>query len=357
MSPAHHRRPHHGGMNDDANAEPRPRELATRSTNPVLVEVTRSGWVESVHRGTVVLINADHTVRTFGDASVPTYPRSSLKPLQITALGRLGLRLPTTQLALATASHSGTAEQVSVVNDMLTSAGLTSADLACPPALPDDPQSAQDLLRTGGGPDSIFHNCSGKHAAMLTTCVLNGWPTAGYLQPRHPLQVQIRTTVEELCGEAPSGTGVDGCGAPVFVLSLPGLARAYRHIGTAPGDLPEGLVAGAIRARPELVAGPGRSTTALMAAMPGLLAKEGAEGIWGAALPDGRTVTVKVDDGAMRALPPVLAAVVRWWGAHGDAVDTWERDAVLGGGEPVGAVRPSPEFIIWLADGEPAPTI
>ena len=106
MSPAHHRRPHHGGMNDDANAEPRPRELATRSTNPVLVEVTRSGWVESVHRGTVVLINADHTVRTFGDASVPTYPRSSLKPLQITALGRLGLRLPTNQLALATPAQN-----------------------------------------------------------------------------------------------------------------------------------------------------------------------------------------------------------------------------------------------------------
>ena len=315
-----------------------------------MVEVTRSGWVESVHRGTVVLVAADGSVRVFGDATVPTYPRSSLKPLQVTALGRLGLRLPVDQLAMATASHSGTPEQVSIVRAILSASDLTTSDLACPPALPDDPESARDHLRAGGGPEPIFHNCSGKHAAMLTTCVINGWPTEGYLNPRHPLQVQIRQTVEELCGEAPSGTGVDGCGAPVFVLSLPGLARAFRHIGTAPADLPEGLVATAIRTRPDLVGGPGRGVTSVMTALPGLLAKEGAEGMWGAVMPDGRTLAVKVDDGAMRSLPAVLTAVAETWGLDRVIPDGWHTDPVLGGGEPVGVIRPSPELLTWLAE-------
>ncbi len=348
MSPAHKPNLRHGGDASDPLNTGAARQLAAESSNPVLAEVVRSGWVESVHRGAIVLIDQEGGFKLFGDATVPTYPRSSLKPLQATAMVRNGLRLPPRQLALVSASHSGTPEHVEVVSAILASAGLDSSALRCPAALPENTDDCVALIRSGGSADSIHHNCSGKHAGMLATCVANGYPTDGYLSANHPLQKNIRRTIEELTGEGVSGTGVDGCGAPVFVITLPGLARAFRYLASAPADLPEGQVAAAAREFPYLLGGPGRSVSEIAAATAGLLAKDGAEGVWGAALPDGRSLAVKIDDGALRALPVVLASVVQAWGFSLDDVLPWEDDIISGGGEPVGTLRPSPELIEWL---------
>lgn len=349
MSPAHKGERRHGGSSPGLNVGAG-RELAREdvTANPVLVEVTRSNWVESVHRGSIVMINSDASVRVLGDATVPVYPRSSLKPLQATAMLTAGLRVTEEQLALVAASHSGTPAQVEVARSILASVGLTEDALRCPPALPDAEADIEDFIRSGGTADRIHHNCSGKHSGMVATCVVNGWPTEGYLENSHPLQKQIRASIEQTCAEAVGGTGVDGCGAPVHLLSLPALARGYSALTTSHADLPAGRVAAAMRARPDLVGGPGRDVSEMMAACPGLLAKEGAEAVWAAALPDGRAFAARLDDGALRALPPVLAAVARAWGYEGPVIDRWVASPTLGGGQPVGVVRPSPELIDWL---------
>ena len=130
-------------------------------------------------------------------------------------------------------------------------------------------------------------NCSGKHAAMLATCVLNGWPTESYLAQSHPLQREILRTVEELAGERVTATGVDGCGAPLFALTLAGLARAFRAMVLAPPGTPERRVAEAMRAYPEWISGTNRDERLLMEAVPGLLVKGGAEGVVAFAFTDG----------------------------------------------------------------------
>jgi L-asparaginase II len=182
-------------------------------------------------------------------------------------------------------------------------------------------------------------NCSGKHAAMLATCVANHWPTGSYRDPDHPLQVAVRRTVERLAGEQVGAVGVDGCGAPLFALSLTGLARAFAAIATAPAGSPEHRVATAIRRHPEWLGGTGRDVTRLVAGVPGLIAKDGAEGVYAAALPDGRAVALKIDDGASRARPPVMVAALRALGVDAPVLDELAEVPLLGGGQPVGAVR------------------
>src|SRR5207249_10532405 len=137
------------------------------------------------------------------------------------------------------------------------------------------------------GPDRLHHNCSGKHAGMLATCVVAGWPVASYLGPDHPLQQAIRGTIEQLAAEEVAAVGVDGCGAPLFALSLRGLARAFVALVLGDVGSAEHRVAGAMRSHPDVVGGPGRAVTRLMLGVPGLLAKDGAEGAFAAALPDG----------------------------------------------------------------------
>ncbi len=317
--------------------------------NPVLVDYVRSGVVESTHTGSVVLLACDGSAHVLGNATPQVYPRSSLKPLFATGLVRAGLDLPTRQLALATASHSGTEEQVQVAREILRSAGLTENALGCPSDLPLEVDDQIALIRAGGSADRVHHNCSGKHAAMLATCVINDWPTEGYLDPTHPLQVHLLATVTDLAGEIPGAPGIDGCGAPVWQLSLPALARAITRIATAADTTPEGRVAAAARSFPDMVGGPRRCVTELMQHVPGLFAKEGAEGVWVAALDDGRAMTAKIDDGAMRALPAILAATVRAWGYAGEPIDRWAADPVLGGGQPVGAMLPAATLTTFLA--------
>jgi L-asparaginase II len=300
--------------------------------NPVLAEVIRSGFVESRHRGSIVAVGPDGLFAfTAGSANAPVFPRSSNKPLQAAAMLRAGLTIDGELLALAAASHSGEDFHVQGVHDILDYAGLTAADLRCPPSLPIDEPTARRLIRDSGlGPgitpeSRVRFNCSGKHAAMLATCIVNDWPTETYRSP------------EELAREPVAATGVDGCGAPVFALTLGGVARAFRALVLAEPGSAERKVADAMRKFPEWTSGTTREENKLMAAVPGLLLKAGAEGVDAFALPDGSAAALKIDDGGQRARTPVTVAVMAMLGASPPA--ELSTAVITGGGEPVGVVR------------------
>ena len=309
--------------------------------NPVVAEVVRSGFTESRHRGAAAGLDADGAqVISAGHTAVPFFPRSANKPLQAAAMLRRGLDLDGELLALAAASHSGEDFHVEGVRKILSGAGLAEDDLRCPPSWPLDQEAAQRLIARGEGMSRIRMNCSGKHAAMLATCALNGWPTHRYLDPGHPLQQAIRHTVEELAGQRSPAVGVDGCGAPLFALTLAGLARAFRALALAAPGTPERRVADAMRAHPEWTSGTGRDERRLMDAVPGLLVKGGAEGVDAFALADDggvRAGAVKIDDGAYRARTPVTVAVLRRLGAVVPA--ELATVPVIGGDAEVGVIR------------------
>ena len=311
------------------------------SVNPVLAEVVRSGFVESRHRGVVVALAANGTFAfTAGSANAPVFPRSANKPLQAAAMLRAGLPLEGELLALAAASHSGEDFHAKGVHDILDHAGLTPDDLRCPSALPIDDPTARRLIRESDTPESrLRNNCSGKHAAMLVTCIANDWPTDSYLDLQHPLQRQIKKTIEELAREPVAATGVDGCGAPVFALTLGGLARAFRALVLAEPGTPERKVADAMRKFPEWTSGTNRDENRLMAGVPGLLLKAGAEGVDAFALPDGSAAAVKIEDGNSRARTPVTVAILAGLGAQPPA--ELATTVVTGGGRPVGQIRPA----------------
>jgi L-asparaginase II len=306
----------------------------------VLVEVVRSGVVESRHRGSVVALAPDgRAVLTVGDVEQPVFPRSSNKPLQALAMVRAGLDLDGELLALACASHSGEPLHLDGVRRILAAAGLGLGSLQTPPELPLGEQARQDRLRDGGGPDPLSMNCSGKHAAMLATCVRNGWPTRTYLEADHPLQRAVAECIQAETGEAVAHTVVDGCGAPQHAVSLTGLARAFAGLATAIPGTDAHRVAEAVRQHPHWLGGPGRDVTELVEGLPGVVAKDGAEGVFAAALPDGGSVALKIEDGAGRARGPVLAAALRALGADAPVLDRLARQPVLGGGREVGEVR------------------
>jgi L-asparaginase II len=302
--------------------------------NPVLAEVERSGFVESRHRGSVVGLAADGSAAVrLGSPEEPLFPRSSNKPMQAVAMVRNGLGLENELLALASASHSGEDFHVEGAQKILAGAGLTADDLRCPAQWPFDVELA--VVREKS---RLRMNCSGKHSAMLATCVINGWPTESYLSPDHPLQFAVRETVSELTGDEVVATGVDGCGAPLFAVTLTGLARAFRTLVLAAPGTPERRVADAMRAYPEWTSGTDRDERKLMDAVPGLLVKAGAEGVDAFALADGRAGAVKIDDGAARARTPVTVATLRALGADG-IPDELATVPVHGGESVVGEIR------------------
>jgi L-asparaginase II len=306
--------------------------------NPVVAEVVRSGFTESWHRGAVAGLSADGTqVISVGQTGVPFFPRSANKPLQAAAMLRSGLELDGELLALAAASHSGEDFHVEGVRKILSGAGLSEDDLRCPPSWPLDTQTARRLIARGQDESRIRMNCSGKHAAMLATCVQNGWPTTGYLAPDHPLQQAIRRTVEQLACERVTATGVDGCGAPLLALTLAGLARAFRALVLSAADTSERRVADAMRAYPQWTSGTRRDERKLMDAVPGLLVKGGAEGVAAFAFADGRSGAAKIDDGMARGRTPVTVAALRLLGAV--VPDALASAPVIGGEAEVGAVR------------------
>ncbi|MFF1958269.1 asparaginase [Streptomyces sp. NPDC058220] len=310
------------------------------AVSPVLAEVVRSGFVEGLHRGTLVLLAADGSVELeLGDPEVPVFPRSSNKPMQAAAVLRAGLGLSGERLALAAASHSGEGFHLALVREMLAEHGLTADDLRTPPDLPLDRVEAEAYLAGGGVRDRVVMNCSGKHTAMLAACALNGWPKDNYLDPAHPLQKLVRMVVEEAAGERVPAVGTDGCGAPLMALTLTGLARSFRHFVLAAPGTAERRVADAMREHPEYVAGTRRIDTWLMSEVPGTLSKMGAEGVQAVALADGRALAFKIDDGGVRALGPVLARALQLLGVEAEALFRIGRAPLLGGGVEVGGIR------------------
>ncbi|WP_030414765.1 asparaginase [Streptomyces sp. NRRL S-1448] len=317
---------------------PTPRSPETVS--PVLAEVVRSGFVEGRHRGSLVVLAADGSVETaLGDVTAPVFPRSTNKPMQAAAVLRAGLELSGERLALAAASHSGEAFHLDLVRTMLAEHGLTADQLQTPPDLPLDPEEAESYLAAGQVRDRLAMNCSGKHTAMLAASARNGWPLASYLDPAHPLQQLVAEAVRGASGEDVAHVGTDGCGAPLLSLSLTGLARSFRHFVLADPGTPERLVADAMRAHPEYVAGTRRPDTWLMQELPGTLSKMGAEAVQAVALPDGRALAFKIDDGAGRALGPVLARTLRLMGVDAPVLSRLAEVPLLGGGVRVGEIR------------------
>jgi L-asparaginase II len=313
----------------------------------LVAEVVRSGFVEGHHLGSVVALAADGSPAwSVGDVTGPVLPRSCNKPLQALGMVRLGLELPPELLALACASHSGEPFHLDGVRRILALGGLEESALQTPPDYPLDDAAKLAAIRAGAEPSSIAMNCSGKHAAMLLTCVVNGWDTATYRAPDHPLQQGIAGTFAELTGEPVAVTAVDGCGAPLLSTSLTGLARGFRALAVATAG-PERLIAEAIRTHPAYVSGTTRDELTLLTAIPGAIGKAGAEACYAVALPDGRAWALKVDDGGARARPVVMAEALRRSGVPADAgvdaaaLDDTGRVPVLGAGEPVGEIRPA----------------
>ncbi|MFH8573302.1 asparaginase [Streptomyces sp. NPDC017993] len=324
----------------ESSSSPDSAVAAQSAVSPVLAEVVRSGFVEGRHRGSLVVLAADGSVEwALGDAAAPVFPRSANKPMQAAAVLRAGLELSGERLALAAASHSGESFHLDLVRTMLTEHGLTADQLQTPPDLPLDPEESERYLAAGQVRDRLTMNCSGKHTAMLAACALNGWPLESYLDQDHPLQQLVLDGVRTASGEDVAHIGTDGCGAPLMSLSLTGLARAFRHFVAAEPGTPERRVADAMRAHPEYVAGTRRPDTWLMQALPGTLSKMGAEAVQALALPDGRALAFKIDDGATRTLGPVLARVLRRMGVDAPVLSRIEDAPLLGGAARVGEIR------------------
>ena len=310
------------------------------ASDPMLVEVVRNGTVESVHHGRVAVTAPDGSlIRELGAVFAPMYPRSSSKPLQAVGMVRAGLDLPPDLLALVCASHSGEPFHVEGVRQILSRAGLSEGDLQTPPDWPVDEQAAHDIIRAGGAESAITMNCSGKHAGMLATSVINNWPTTSYRDPDHPVQLAILQTIDDLAGEQAGLLAVDGCGAPLYAISLYGLARAFGRVAAA-ADGPEARVAEAIRTHPANVSGTHRDELALHRAIPGLVGKAGAEAVYAVGLPDGTGIAVKISDGAPRARAVAMAATLQRLGYDHPTLAEQVATPVLGHGDPVGAIRP-----------------
>lgn len=318
---------------------------------PVVAHVRRGEVVESVHHGVVAVVDPrGELTYSVGPAHAAVLPRSSLKPMQSAAMVAAGLDLDGRRLALATASHSGEAFHLEEVLAMLADADIALDRLQNTPDLPLDEHERRAWIAAGREASSLAQNCSGKHAAMLMTCELNGWPSENYLDADHPLQQAVADAVVELTGGPVLATVVDGCGAPNLAVPLSGLARAFGRIAAAGAgssttssdatglDAAAARVARAMSSAPEYVAGTRRDATALMRAVPGLIAKDGAESVYAVGLPDGTGVALKITDGGERARGAVLAAVLGRLGVPAAALEALAPAPVLGHGRPVGDI-------------------
>jgi L-asparaginase len=282
--------------------------------NPINVAVRRGGLVESTHRADAVVVRDGEVVEAWGDPGRVAFVRSAAKPLQALPLVPLGL--PTEELAIACASHEARPDQLVAVRALLERAGVTKDDLECGP-------EHGSRLR---------HNCSGKHAGFLLVCRERGWPTEGYRLAEHPLQQEIRRLVAGAAGRAENEleTAVDGCGVPTFALSLVEMAGIFA--GLVRGE-PAGAeaVAAAMTAHAQLVGGPTAVDTLVMRAVPGAVAKRGAEGVLCVGRSDGSGVALKVEDGSNRAAYAAAGVVL-------GLAELAERPLANSRGEVVGSI-------------------
>ena len=299
----------------------------------VLAELTRNALVESIHTGHLIMLNADGSVhKSKGSVDMPIFPRSSVKCMQASAMVRNGLKLEPRLLALVEASHSGAGMHQEGVLEILAGAGLSESDLQC---AFDKPLGDAERIAWGEkAATRLAMNCSGKHAGMLATCVVNGWDIKTYLNADHPLQVAVLAEIESLAGAKVSNKTFDGCGAPLFALTTRELANAIRNI-TISKDPVHIEVMNAARGYPEMVAGDDRLTTRTMKSVPGLFMKEGAEAVEVASMSDGRTLVFKISDGSWRAFGAIMHAALLEWGI----TTTEEAFNVYGGANIVGGMR------------------
>ncbi|WP_419913288.1 asparaginase [Hoeflea sp.] len=293
-------------------------------TNPVIVEVTRGGRVESRHRGSAVVVDADgNTLLSFGEADAPVFPRSAVKAMQALPLVESGAAdafgFGDRELALACASHSGEPEHADLAASMLGAAGLDETALECGSHWPMDQNAMLALARTGAEPTQLHNNCSGKHAGFICAACHLGIDHRGYINYDHAIQGMIRDVMSDLTGEhlGVDNCGTDGCSIPTYALRLHALAGGFAKMVTGSG-LPPARAAAARRlidacmAEPFYVAGTKRTCTRLMKTAPGrIFAKTGAEGVFCAALPkEGIAIAVKCDDGAKRAVDATITALI-----------------------------------------------
>ncbi len=282
------------------------------------VESTRGGVVESIHRVSVAVVNADGAlIAMSGNPELHTFWRSAAKPFQAIPLvldgaaDRFGFSAQA--LALACASHSSELVHRTIAAAMLQQLGLTEADLACGPHPPLTSPLSQ-VPPDRGPPTPIWSNCSGKHAGMLALALMHRWPIAGYERAGHPVQDRLLAEVSRWTGVPQSdiGLGTDGCTAVSYALPLTAMARAYAQLARS-DEIGAVRVREAMLSHPELVAGSGRCCTDVMLAGKGrVLVKLGADGVYGGAvLPDGLGLAIKVEDGDLRCAAPALLAVLR----------------------------------------------
>jgi L-asparaginase II len=303
--------------------------------NPVLATVTRSGRVESWHRGAVAVCHDGEPVLAVGAVDRPVFARSATKPLQALPFLERGLhqrlQLPPAELAVMCASHDGAPVHTAAVRSLLARGGLREEQLGCGPHAPFDGETRKQLLRSGSKPGRVHNNCSGKHTGFLHLAAACGDDLAGYLDPDCRSQREVAAAVAAMAGlELPLPTGLDGCGAPTFVLPLLALARSFCRLANPTGLPPVRAAAcrtilDAAGSAPELVAGEQRLCTALLRQWPGrCFAKNGAEGVYAVALlpdpqrprwPGALGIAIKIDDGNERGYQPVLVDLLRWLGA------------------------------------------
>jgi L-asparaginase II len=286
-------------------------KINVKFAGEVLAKVTRGDLVESLHLGHLIVLNPDgSTYLSKGSPELPIYPRSAIKSLQAAAMLKAGLKVEENELAIICASHSGSQLHIDLVTKMLTLRGISTSQLK---NAIDKPLGEKEIISWGdSAPSQLAQNCSGKHAGMLITCQQNGWDMNTYLDLDHPLQVAVKNEIEKLSGEKVSATSVDGCGAPLFAISLNGLAKAISNLVNSKENLHQQIVSACMK-YPELVAGDGRLTTRMMQAVPGLFMKEGAEGVQVCALSDGRVVAIKIIDGSWRPVAPIIMEIFKRW--------------------------------------------
>ncbi|HLP22982.1 MAG TPA: asparaginase [Microbacteriaceae bacterium] len=283
--------------------------------------VTRDGFAESRHLGSAVVLSADGEIQaSYGSPETPVYPRSALKPFIAVAVLTSGVTLRGEDAAIITSSHTGTALHVNRVRGVLERFGLDERALLCPLMLPENADASAHVLRSGGGPLPITHGCSGKHAGLLAACVVNEWPTHSYLEHEHPLQVRIREVIERLTGERPTAPTGDGCGTPLYALSLTGLARGMQRVARSTEQSPfalhreAGALGQAIRENPVIIRGPGEPESIAIERL-GVVSKLGFEGVQTMVAPNGTAVALKTLDGSLRPGVPVALALLAEHGA------------------------------------------
>jgi len=297
----------------------------------VLAEVTRGGVIESLHLGHLIILNSDGTTYlSKGSPELSFYPRSAVKSLQASAMLKAGLTVSDEELAIVCASHSGNQIHIDLVTKMLADRGIPLSAMG---NASDKPLGEKEKITWGDKAGTqLTQNCSGKHAGMLITCQQNGWDLGTYLEMGHPLQIAIKNEIELLAGEKVSTSTFDGCGAPLFAISLTGLAKTFSTLVKS-NDLVYKQIVTACTKYPELVAGEGRLTTRMMRAVPGLFMKEGAEGIEICALTDGRVIAMKIIDGSWRPVAPIIMEIFSRWGIKmpDESVKIYGGSSVVGG--------------------------